>query len=242
MVPVTSSTCAAARQTPRPGQRGRASLSSAAESLIKCHWPHRSCSSCRTPLGIFFTKLWLKQKRSPRCPQPRMPFRPLYAVSPRACSTCVLFQDGKMGCSALKTDCVHSSLGITSPAKRRVWITLLLASDDAASAFCPVFQTCVPGGGGRAGPLPAGMPAGSAAATRGTSTALSLRPPRGWCVPLRWRCTGTCGVCCITSPCLLGCSDVPQTQIRSCWWGVKSLVFGWWRRVHVGRDSAEGNM
>ena len=69
-----------------------------------------------------------------------------------------------MGCSALKTGRVCSSLGMISPAEGLVWITLALAADGAASAVCPVLQTRLPGGGGRAGPLLPGTPAGSAQA------------------------------------------------------------------------------
>lgn len=36
-----------------------------------------------------------------------------------------------MGCSALRTDCVHFFWGIISPAEELVWITLALVSKDA---------------------------------------------------------------------------------------------------------------
>lgn len=96
---------------------------------------------------------------SPRC------------FSPFTCSMCVLSRDGKMGCSALKTHCVHSSLGIVLPA---VWIPLALSSNECVLAQPSKGDAC---GGGRAG--------GSAAFTHGRHLhCLDLCCWQSWCIPL----------------------------------------------------------
>lgn len=117
---------------------------------------------------------------------------------------CVLSQEGKMGCSALKTNCVHSSLGIILPAEGPVWITLALSSDEC---HLPSLPNLLPRGGGRArglssiDPLKAPPLPGPCAAGRA-----------GACPSLCWRAfQGVLAhvVPIVLSQCLLGCPDVP---------------------------------
>lgn len=70
-----------------------------------------------------------------------------HCFSPFTCSMCMLFQEGKMGCSALKTNCVHSSLGIILPAEGPVWMTLALSPTEC---LLPSLPNLMPRDGGRA--------------------------------------------------------------------------------------------
>lgn len=67
-------------------------------------------------------------------------------LSPFTCSKCMLSRDGKMGCSALETGCVHSSLGMIFPAEGPVWVTLALSPNEG---LMPSLSNVMPCGGGR---------------------------------------------------------------------------------------------
>lgn len=92
-------------------------------------------------LAVFFTRPWWKQRQSPLGPWLWLPFSLTMHVL--HCSVWVLSQDGKMGCSALKTDGVRSSLGIILPAEGPVWITLALSFNESS------LPKVMPHGGGR---------------------------------------------------------------------------------------------
>lgn len=169
---------------------------------------------------LFFTKLWLKQRQPPPSTVALAAFSgSVGRFTPSACSTCVSFLAGKMGCSALKTDRVRSSLAITSPALGPVWITLALSSWMQRVPFAPSSKE------------------------RGVSSTHL----RHLCCPVplsegvseaygHTRCPSRYGSA------RSGCGAVPRTPICSRWQGVKSLVFGWWGGARVSRDGAGRNV
>lgn len=143
-------------------------------------------------------------------------------LSPFTCSKCMLSRDGKMGCSALETGCVHSSLGMIFPAEGPVWITLALSPNEG---LMPSLSNVMPCGGGRTRGLSSIHPP-EAPPLPGLLAGL-VHPPRsvGGCFRVCWH--TWCPSCqvsllaglpwCVLSPDLLPVWGVNPPSLASRW-------------------------